>query len=252
MRELLMIRLKRRAIAVAGTLCISAAVSTFMSACARAPEPPKAEEPPPAASTALPAAERKTEEAVSIPPPTADEVRAKVNFIFEGAATLDGSRTPNYFVGDFNGDGSPDLAVIVKPVEAKLLDINSEVANWILGDPTQVLLPDPSKTVQEPPKLKPVHIERSDSQLLAFIHGHGQNGWRDPLSRQTYLLKNAVGSNPSSQSVAELVRAAEGKAKRPAIYANMSKKGNVIMQGLGRSPGFLYYTGSKYAWYAQK
>ena len=244
-----MFRLKRRAIAVAGPLLISTAVSTLMSACARAPEPPKAEEPPPAAATAPPAAEPKTEVAVAIPPPTADEVRAKVNFIFEGAVTLDVSRTPYYFVGDFNGDGSQDLAVVVKPVEAKLPDINSEVANWILGDPTQVVLPDPSKTVQEPPKPKPVHIERSDSQLLAFIHGHGQNGWRDPLSRQTYLLKNAVGSNPSAQSVTALVKAAQGKTKKPAIYANMSKKGNVIMQGLGGSPGFLYYTGAKYAWY---
>lgn len=231
-----------------------AAASMLMSACARAPEAPRSEQPgPPAAELPAPPAEQpKAEEAVSIAPPTGNEVLAKVNLIFEGAVTLDASRAPNYFVGDFNGDGSQDFAVIVKPVEAKLPDINSEVANWILGDPTQVGLPDPSKVVQDPPKLKPVYIGRSDSQLLAFIHGHGPNGWRDPLSRQTYLLKNAVGSHPASQSVAELVSAAKDKANKPAIYANMSKNSNVIKQVLGGSPGFLYYTGAKYAWYAQK
>lgn len=140
----------------------------------------------------------------------------------------------------------------MRPVEAKLPDINSNVANWILGDPTQVMLPDPTKSVQVPPELKPVQIKRTDSHLLVLIHGHGPNGWRDPLARQTYLLKNSVGRNPTAQSVTELVKASKGKARKPAIYGDMSKKGNVIMQELRGSPGFLYYTGAKYVWYELK
>jgi hypothetical protein len=224
-----------------------------MSGCGQAPEPPKAEEPAPArAVAAAPAPEPITAEASPIPPPTDDEARAKVNLIFEGVVNVDASRSPYLLSGDFNGDGSQDLALIVRPVHEKLQDINSEVANWILGDPTVAAPPDLSKSVQQLPKPKPVHIESTDSPLLAVIHGHGPNGWRDPLARQTYLLKNAIGSNPATKSVAELAAAARNKTSKPSVYANVSKKGNVIKQKLGNSTGFLYYTGAKYVWYELK
>jgi hypothetical protein len=236
---------------VAGALGLSLVALALMSGCAGTPESPKTEEPP--AAAAIPAAEEpKPEGTVPNLPPTEAEVRAKVTLIFDDAVIVDASRRPDYFIGDFNGDNSQDLALIVRPVEAKLADINSEVANWIVGDPTQVMLPDPHKSVQTPPIPKPVVIERTDHHLLAFIHGHGPDGWRDPLARQTYLLKNAVGRNPTAQYVIELVKASKGKARKPAIYADMSKKGSVIMQSLRGSPGFLYYSGSKYVWYELK
>ena len=166
--------------------------------------------------------------------------------------TVDASRTPYFLSGDFNGDGSQDLALIVRPVEAKLQDINSEVANWILGDPTLASHPDMAKPVQQLPKSRPVQIEPSDSQLLAVIHGHGPNGWRDPLARQTYLLRNAIGANPATQSVTEMAAAVRNKTSKPAISASVSKKGNVIKQRLGSSSGFLYYTGARYVWYELK
>ncbi len=233
----------------AGTFLVSAAALALLSGCAGTSEPPKTEEP--TAVAMPPAPEPRTEGAISNPP-SADEVRAKITYIFEDAVIFDASRRPGYLVGDFNGDGSQDLALIVRPVEAKLPDINNEVANWILGDPTQVLLPDPHKSVQTPPGSMPVLIERTDSHLLVLIHGHGPNGWRDPLARQTYLLKNAVGRNPTAQSVTELLKASKRNAKKPVIYAHMSKAGSVIMQSLRGLPGFLYYSGAKYVWYELK
>jgi len=231
-----------------GTVWLSAATLVLMPGCARAPEPPKTEElPVPVSVPTVP--EPKAEAAVSNPPPTAGEVRAKVTLIFEDAVIVDASHGPGYFVGDFNGDGSQDLALIVRPVVSKLPNINSDVANWILGDPTQVALLDPTKSVQAHPTIKRVKIEPADSNLLALIHGHGPTGWRDPLARQTYLLKNAVGRNPAPQSVAELMKASKDRARKPVIHFDMSKDGSVIRQALRGSPGFLYYDGSKYVWY---
>src|SRR5215510_244766 len=47
--------------------------------------------------------------------PQPEELKAAVARVFQTAAIADGTKNPNFVIGDFNGDGSEDLAVITKP-----------------------------------------------------------------------------------------------------------------------------------------
>jgi hypothetical protein len=220
-----------------------AAVSADMTGCVKPPEQPRVEQPPPpeAAQPPAPAPEQaKPELALKLPPSTQADVRSAIARIYKDAVIVDASR---FVVGDFNGDGSQDVAVVVKPAMGALAEINSEVANWILEDPQKVVLPDSSKATQPlAPPPKPTYVEQADT-LLVVLHGYGPSGWRDPKSRQTYLLKNAVGANLKSHPLADLLRASNSKAKLPKL------RGDVINETIGEESGFLYYTGAKYAWY---
>lgn len=179
--------------------------------------------------------------AVPATPPPAAEVNDKLTRIFQGAVLPDATRTDNALVGDFNGDGSEDIAVVVKPDPAKLADINSEVATWIRNDPHTVVLPDPTKGVQKAPVITPVKIEATDV-LLAVIHGYKEQGWRNPDAQQAYLLKNAAGRDLRVQA-------------RPEVTAKLKlnlqpQRGDLIHADAKHDAGFIYWTGAKYAWLA--
>jgi hypothetical protein len=214
-----------------------------MTGCVKPPEQPRVEQPPPPETVqpAAPATEpAQPEKALKLPTPTQADVRSAIARIYKDAVVVDANR---FVVGDFNGDGSEDVAVVVKPATGALAEINSEVANWILEDPQKVVLPDPNKKVQPlAPLSKPTRVEQSDT-LLAVIHGYGPSGWRDPKSRQTYLLKNAVGSNLKTHQLAGMLKASSSIAKLPKL------RGDVINETIGEESGFIYYTGAKYAWY---
>ena len=220
-----------------------AAQYAVMTGCVKPPEQPRVEQSPPP-ETGQPAAtvtgQAPPEKALKLPAPTQADVRSAIARIYKDAVIVDANR---FVVGDFNGDGSEDVAVVVNPAMGMLAEINSEVANWILEDPQKVVLPDPNKTTQQlAPPPKPTHVEQSDT-LLAVLHGYGTSGWRDPKSRQTYLLRNAVGSNLRTHPLADLLKASNSKAKLPKL------RGDVINETIGETSGFLYYTGAKYAWY---
>ena len=173
-----------------------------------------------------------------LPPPKLDEVREAVARVFVKAAALDEGHTPSFVVGDFNGDGSEDLAVVTKASGGSLGEINNELANWILEDPKTVPMPgtNPSKAG------KPVHAEKGDT-LLAIIHGVGPQGWRNREARQTFLLRNGAGSDMVVQS-AKTLRNSGDKRKLPRL------RGDAIRQTLGGRSGILFWTGAKYAWSA--
>jgi hypothetical protein len=221
-----------------------------LSGCAKPAGAPKAEEPsPPQPTDATPG---KIEKAPSLPPPKPQEVTEVVNRVFQNAMTINAGRSQNYVLGDFNGDGSQDIAILVRPADGSLDDINSEVANWIREDPHKIILPDPRKSVQEPPpSTGPVVVEQGEV-LLAVVHGYGPEGWRNPLARQTYLLKNAVGSNMMRRPFKELTDSARGKEKQPKLTPAMVANGEVIKEVFGGKSGFLYYTGARYAWYQER
>jgi hypothetical protein len=174
-------------------------------------------------------------------PPQVSEVNDKLARIFQGAVQNDAGTTGNALVGDFNGDGSEDIAVVVKPAADKLEDINSEVANWILSDPQKVVLPDPTKAVQKLPAPDRVRVQQSDV-LLAVIHGYQQAGWRNPQAQQAYLLKNAGGREPRVETRQDAAN--EFKAIIPHLRAD------IIREEIGGARGFIYWTGGKYAWFA--
>ena len=158
--------------------------------------------------------------------PTEAELRAVIRKNYEDVVTIDESRPAPFMIGDFNGDNSEDIAIVVKP--RKLSDLNSEYVNWILEDPHNIQ--QPSLNV------------RKDDVLLAVIHGHQREGWRHEFARQTYLLKNAVGDDLETMSIKQLRNSGESKLL-PSL------RGDVIREHLKGSAKIIYWTGGKYAWH---
>src|SRR5215813_7534699 len=61
------------------------------------------------------------------------EVQEAVRRVFKDAAVVDTNYNPSFLAGDFNGDGSQDLAVILKPVQ--LDELNREMPPWLVREP---------------------------------------------------------------------------------------------------------------------
>lgn len=169
-----------------------------------------------------------------LPRPELDAVQVAVKRVFKDSALVDTSRKPAFIAGDFNGDLSQDIAVVLKPAPEKLSDMNNEFPTWILRDPS-------AGNRSQIPRLR---IAASDV-LLAVIHGYGPNGWRDLQATQTFLLKNVVGSGMEARQPKDVAAANQGK-KRPQL------NGDVIGEVLGGTSGYLYYSGASYSWYDPK
>ena len=162
------------------------------------------------------------------------EVQEAVRRVFKQSVVIDSSTNPNFFTGDFNGDLSQDLAVIIRPLPDKLAEMNEEYPPWLLRDPT---------TSDEDRKIK-LSVEENDV-LLAIIHGYGDNDWRDSQATQTFVLKNVVGSNPSVRTAKDFLSANSGrKLPRP--------QGDLIEQTVHGTNGYLYYASTNYSWYDPK
>lgn len=186
---------------------------------------------------------QKPSAAPDLPAPRLPDVQAAVKRTYQMAVIIDESRARSFTVGDFNGDGSQDIAVAVKPAKGMLSEINSEYANWILEDSQKIKMQGSSKAVQRlSQKPRPVQVEANDF-LLAVIHGYGPYGWRNPAAKQTYLLKNAAGSNMETQAKKDLLNAVKDIDGFPAV------KGDVIKETIGQESGLLLWTGAHYAWY---
>ena len=236
----------------ASLICILLTVAgSWLGGCTTPPEQPRSTETQsrsePAATAAMPSpqnsvqpANNQTVKEASISPPKPNEIKEAVARVFENVATTDTMRVPNFVIGDFNGDGSEDLAVIVKPNEGMLGQVNSEVANWTLEDPRRVFIPGQMSPAQPP--TKPIHAEKGDT-LLAIIHGVGPKGWRNPEAKQTFLLKNGAGAEMIAQSAKTLLNN-KNKQKLPPL------RGDAIQQTISAKSGLLFWTGAKYAWYS--
>ena len=113
--------------------------------------------------------------------PAFADVKDALARAYGGVVTADTGRPPSFVAGDFNWDGSEDLAVLVTPVDGKLDAINSEVANWVLEDPMKVRVPDflPRRArvcrLRLAPRSRRTSRSRGDSRSRS-------DGWR---SRQT-------------------------------------------------------------------
>ena len=201
-------------------------VFVLTTACHRSTvESPRTEARAPVYSSAQSQSAHKPE-----PQPTEAELRDAINRNYEGAVTIDNNQSVPFLVGDFNGDSSEDIAIIVKPAKDKLSELNGEYVNWILEDPRQVHNPEQKK--------RPVTVG-GDDLLLAVIHGHEREGWRSKLARQTYLLKNAVGINSQTETANQL----RGNKLLPPL------RGDVIREKLDGADGVIYWTGAKYSWH---
>ena len=166
--------------------------------------------------------------------PKLADVHAAVHRVFKDAAVVDTTLSPSFFVGDFNGDASQDLAVVLKPATARVAELNEEYPPWLLRDPLLI-----DQTAKPKVSIQPQDV------LLAIIHGYGDNDWRDPQATQTFLLKNVVGSNITVKTGQALAQEHSGKKlPRP--------QGDLIAENLRGVNGYLFYANSSYQWYDPK
>jgi hypothetical protein len=174
-----------------------------------------------------------------LPAPTSAEVESAVSRVFSGVLLIDHTPAQFFIVGDFNGDGSEDLAVIVRPARGHLDEINSELANWTIQDADKAFVPSPHQRVVKMEKAAPPKIAEGEA-VLAIVHGYGPQGWRNPDARQTILVKHAAavfqGTAPSiSQKAIRVMR--------------LPVETEIIRGVRGREKGFLFWTGGAYAWH---
>jgi hypothetical protein len=176
-------------------------------------------------------------------PPTADEVASALARVFDNSVKIDPTHATPFLVGDFNGDGSEDIAVIAKASNEAVAQLNDELANWTLEDPKEIPVPG-TPAANELARPKAVKVAQNDS-LLAIIHGIGPQGWRNRDARQTYLLKNAVGQSVEAESAAAL-RKSSSKQNLPPL------RGDAIAETINGGRGLIVWTGAKYAWAPQR
>lgn len=163
--------------------------------------------------------------------PKIAEVEDAVERVFKDMVVVDKKQKPSFISGDFNGDSSRDLAVIIKPAEGRTVEMNTDLQPWILRDPL-------ARESNHPIRLQ---IEPNET-LLAVIHGYGPNDWRDPEATQTFLLKHVAGSRLEVQTPQTFVKANTGRRlPRP--------RGDLISEVVGGTLGYLYFSGATYSWY---
>lgn len=189
--------------------------------------------PQPPAASATPAPK--------LPPPTESEVKAALQRVYgdDLIPKSAGSDGAQFIVGDFNGDQSEDLALVVRPAAGKLNDINDELANWIIQDADKAFIPPPGKSVVTPPKQERPLVEPGE-YLLAIIHGVGPAGWRNPDARQAYIVKHAAAT---FEGIAPSI-------SQKAIRAmHLPVETDIIKEVRNNRKGFVFWTGGVYAWH---
>jgi hypothetical protein len=159
-------------------------------------------------------------------PPQPTEAQEAIRRVYGDTVFVESSR-PKYFIaGDFNGDNSIDLGVVVRPARGQVAKLNSEVANWIRCDPQKVKPPVPQRHGRLLLQMvEPTVIDKTDI-LLAVVHGYGPQGWRNPQARQSCLFKNAVGAGIKLTPFKEAIKMV-GKYKDPPRL-----RGDVVSQTL--------------------
>ena len=175
-----------------------------------------------------------------LPPPTQAEVEAAFHRVFGDNLILqtDSGRI-TFIAGDFNGDQSEDIAILARPAMGKLDDINDEFANWIIQDADRAFIAPPGKSVVVPPRQEPPRVSQGE-EVLAIIHGYGVSGWRNADARQAYLVKHAA---------ARFLGTAPSLSQKAIRAMHLPYETDIIKQVRNNKNGFLFWTGSSYAWH---
>jgi hypothetical protein len=175
-------------------------------------------------------------------PPALAEVQQALLRVFGEDVTLASDGSATSLAGDLNGDHSIDLAVLVKPNPRKLSDLNSEFANWSIQNPHHAFILPRHQHVIRPPLPPAPDAVRSGETLVAIIHGVGALGWRDPGSRQAFLLEHVAGSRMRVETAPAVLRRDIGTLPASA---------NVLAESLAEENGVLYWNGAGYAWHRE-
>jgi len=225
-----------------------AAVLSFTCGCSKSAEQSKSTEPEPHPVTNSPlppliASVRPTATPTVAPinpsPPKTVEIDEAVARVFDKAVNMDSTQALSFVIGDFNGDGSKDIAVLARVNPDSLTVINNELANWTLEDPKQVPIPG-TKAALQAIRPKAISVGKGDL-LIAIIHGVGAQGWRNHDARQAFLLRNTAGATPQVQSVRQL-KEMTPNSKLPPLT------GDVILETISGRQGMIFWAGAKYAW----
>ncbi len=172
--------------------------------------------------------------------PNEAEVRNALRRVFGSEVEL---QDPIEFVaGDFNGDESEDLAAIVHPLQDKLPDLNNTLANWTIQNPRRAYIAPHGHSVVTPPPIPSRQVIRRGDVLVAVLHGYGPGGWRDPASRQAYLLRESAGTK---------LKAKEPSPSLLHDFGTFPSRRDVISEQLGEMQGVIYWTGATYAWHTE-
>jgi hypothetical protein len=213
--------IKTRSTTSALALLALAAGVVFSSALKRAPLVERSAPPSPAAPEHL----RPPVVNPDFSPPRAGEALTVIYRAFGNTVEMERDAAT---VGDFNGDGSPDLAVDVRTVEAHAPEINDPLANWTVQD-CDVSTTERAAKAPAPPRV------RSRELLLAVVHGYVSRGWRDPGARQAYLVKGALEGPWVGRS----------RDHYPGLDAPERYAGDVLA-GSGPAGTIAYWTGARY------
>jgi hypothetical protein len=219
-------------------LAVTAALAA-LEGCKSKPSQSQLVEKPISTATPQPSPVVSVTPAQKLPAPTKTEVEAAFHRVFGDDLTLSTANRPFFIQGDFNGDGSEDLAMIASPAPGKLHDLNSELANWIIQDADKALIPVPTKRVVVPPSAERPAIGAGE-EVLAIIHGFGAMGWRNPDARQAYLVKHAA---------APMLGTAPSFSQKAIRAMHLPYETEIIRQVRNKRKGFLFWTGGVYAWH---
>src|SRR5260221_1399035 len=171
--------------------------------------------------------------------PIQAEVKAAFHRVFgDDLVAHTNSGRVAFIAGDFNGDQSEDIAILARPAAGKLDDINSEFANWIIQDADKAFITPPGKAVVVPPRQEPPKVSQGE-EVLAIIHGYCAVGWPNPDARQAYLVKHAA---------APFMGTAPSLSQKAIRAMHLPYETEIIKQVRNNKKGFLFWTGSVYAW----
>src|ERR1041384_6486145 len=123
-------------------VCLLTIILLILSGCSSTTKRAAVEQPP---AVYQPTPESTPVRVTAAPAPRLPEVRDAIKRVFKDAAVLDPNYTPNFLMGDFNGDASQDLAVILNPVN--LEEMNQEFPPWLVRAPR-------TRTVRAPLKIE--------------------------------------------------------------------------------------------------
>lgn len=169
-------------------------------------------------------------------PPAPGQVHDALQRVFGGALKAEVA-VGAFFVADFNGDGSEDLAVVARPLPSRLAAVNAPLANWTIQDTLNPPGLDGGAKARRP-------TVKDGDRVLAVIHGSGASGWRDPEARQAYLLRNGAGRRCRRQSPQEL------RALPPPGTILPRVRGDVLLDLGMESRRFLFWNGGRYVWHS--